>query len=101
LVPAEGKDDDEGYPASWIRAWAVIVAAWLSTWLLQPLGFLVSTTLFLLVFLLVMGVRSWKMLIGFPTIYTLVTWYIFSQLLKIILPLGPLTRLARSLGLTP
>jgi len=56
---------------------------------------------FLLVFLLDMGVRSWKMLVAFPVIFTLLTWYVFSQPLKVILPLGPLTTFARSLGLTP
>ena len=101
FIPMEGKEDDEGHPASWIRAWVVIVAAWLSTWLLKPLGFLLATPPFLLLFLLVMGVRSWGRLIGYPIIYTLVTWYIFSQPLRVILPLGPLTPLARSLGLTP
>ena len=101
LVPAEGKEDEEGHPASWIRAWAVILAAWLSVWLLKPLGFLLATPPFLLVFLLIMGVRSWGRLISYPIIYTLLTWYVFSQLLKVILPLGPLTRLGRSLGLTP
>jgi hypothetical protein len=55
----------------------------------------------MLVFLLVMGVRSWMQIIGFPTIFTLATWYIFSQVLQIILPLGPLAPFLRSLGLTP
>ena len=101
LVPAEGKGDEEGHPASWIRAWSVVVAAWLAMWLLTPVGFLFSMPLFLLTYLLIMGVRSWKMLIGFPVIYTLVTWYIFAQPLKVMLPLGPITPFARSLGLAP
>ena len=101
LVPGEGKEDEKGHPASWIRAWSVIVATWLLIWLVKPLGFLISMPLFLLAFLLIMGMRSWKMLIGFPIIFTLVTWYVFSQPLGVILPLGPITPFARSLGLTP
>ena len=101
LVLEEGKGDEEGHPASWVRAFGIILAAWLSVWLLKPLGFLIVTPLFLFAFLLIMGVRSWGKRIAFPTIYTLATWYIFSQLLKIILPLGPFAPLARSLGLMP
>ena len=101
LVPQEGKEDEPGHPASWIRAWAVIVAMLLSVWLLKPLGYLLTVPLFMLAFLLIMKVRSWKMLIGFPTIFALSTWYAFSQVLKVILPMGPLTAFARSLGLTP
>ena len=48
-----------------------------------------------------MGVRSRAKLIGFPLGYTLVVWAVFSQILDVILPLGPLTALARSWGLTP
>jgi hypothetical protein len=48
-----------------------------------------------------MGERAWWKIIVYPAAYTLVTWYVFSQPLQIILPLGPLTGLARSLGLTP
>jgi hypothetical protein len=101
FIPMEGKEDDEGHPASWIRAWVVIVAAWLSTWAMQPLGYLFAMWFFLLIFLLDMGVRSLKMLVAFPVIFTLLTWYIFSQPLNVILPMGPLTTFARSLGLTP
>jgi hypothetical protein len=101
LVPQEGKKDEEGHSASWIRAWAVIFAAWLSMWLLKPLGFLISMPLFLAVLLLINGVRSWGKIIGFSIMYSLITWYVFSQPLGVILPLGPLTLIARSLGLTP
>jgi hypothetical protein len=48
-----------------------------------------------------LGVRSWGKLIGFPTIFTFMTWYVFSQLLGFVIPLGFLTPFARSLGLVP
>ena len=101
LVPSEGHEDEKGYRASWVRAFGGIFAAMLSVFLLRTLGYVVVTPLFLLAFLLIMGVRSWGRLIGFPIIYTFATWYVFSQLLKIILPLGPLAPLARSWGLMP
>jgi putative tricarboxylic transport membrane protein len=101
FVPEEGKTDEKGHPASWVRTFGIATGALLWVWLLDPLGYVFVTPLFMLVFLLVMGVRSWMQIIGFPTIFTLATWYIFSQVLQIILPLGPLAPFLRSLGLTP
>ena len=101
FVLSEGHDDEEGHPASWKRAFGVIVAAWLWVLLLKSLGYLIVTPLFLFAYLLIMDVHSRLKIVFFPTLYTLITWYIFSQLLKIILPLGPLTSFARSLGLIP
>jgi hypothetical protein len=101
FVPAEGSTDEEGHPASWIRTFSIATAVLLWVWLLKPLGYLFVTPLFLLAFLLLMGMQSRLKIIGFVTILTFGTWYIFSQLLKIHLPLGPLTVYFRSLGLTP
>jgi putative tricarboxylic transport membrane protein len=98
LIPNEGKEDEEGYPASWLRAFSIMAASMLWVWLLAPLGYLIVTLLFLMAFSLCLGERSWVKIIGFSTIYTLATWYIFSQPLKIQLPLGPLYNLFMSLG---
>ena len=57
--------------------------------------------LYLAAVALIMGDRSWLKIVIFPIIYSFLTWYVFSQLLQIILPLGPFTHFARSLGLTP
>ena len=48
-----------------------------------------------------MGVRSRAKLIGFPLGYTFVVWAVFSQILNVILPLGPLTRARALLGPDP
>ena len=101
LVPAEGKDDEQGHPASWIRAFSIIFASMLWVFLLGPLGFLIVTPLFLLAVLLLMGMRSMVKSIAFSTVGTLMLWYVFSQPLNIILPLGLLAPFFRSLGLTP
>jgi putative tricarboxylic transport membrane protein len=101
LVPAEGKKDEKGHPASAARALSIAAAALLWAFLLKPLGYLIVTPVFLLAFLRLMGMRSWAKIICFPIIYTLATWYIFSQLLLVILPLGPLADFARFLGLMP
>ena len=101
LVPSEGHEDDEGHPASWVRAFSVILAAWLSVWLLKTLSYLIATPLFLFAASWFLGVRSWGKLIAFPIIFTVAVWCIFSQVLGFIIPLGFLTPFARSLGLTP
>jgi putative tricarboxylic transport membrane protein len=101
FVPAEGPTDQEGQPASWVRTFGIATAGLLWMVLLKPLGYVIVTPLFLLAFLRLMGVRSWAQIIGFPIIYTVATWYLFSQLLLVILPLGILAEFARSLGLMP
>jgi hypothetical protein len=101
LVPEEGQTDEEGYPASTIRYSGIVLASLLWVWLVKPLGFLFAMPLALLAMILFMNVRSRMKLIAFPILFTLVTWVAFSQLLGIIMPLGPLTSFARSLGLVP
>ena len=101
FVLGEGHEDEEGYPASCLRAFSIVLAAWISLWLMKPMGYLIATPLFLFAGLWAMGKRSWWGLIGFPVIYTLLTWYIFSQPLQVILPLGFMTPYFRSLGLVP
>jgi hypothetical protein len=100
-VPLEGSADEPGHPASAVRSFAVMLSALLWVFLLKPLGFLIVTPLFLAAILLIMGIRSKRTVIAFSIIFALILWITFSQILKIILPLGPLTALARSLGLTP
>jgi len=101
LVPGEGHEDEEGHPSSWIRVFTIVVTTWISVMLLKPLGYLLATPFFMIIAVWSMGVRDWKKLIGFPVLYTLVTWFIFSQPLQFVLPLGFLTPFFRSLGLTP
>ena len=67
--------------------------------LLDPLGFLIITPLYLVACSLVMGVRSWRKIIGFSIVYSVASWFGFGSLLGVRLPLGPFDHLARSLGL--
>jgi len=101
FVPEEGQEDEEGYPASAIRYSGIALASLLWVWLVKPLGFLIVTPLVLLAMLLLMNVRSRMKLITFPILFTVLAWLVFAQLLGIIMPLGPLTAFARSLGLVP
>ena len=101
LVPAEGRTDEEGHPASWVRAFSIVLVSLLWAWFLKPLGYLIATPLFVLVGSILLGLRSRAMIIGFPIIFSILTWYVFSQFFEIRLPLGPLMSFVRSLGLMP
>ena len=99
---AEGSDDDDpDVPSSNWRSFAIIGLAFLWTGVLPLLGYLFATPPVLFGMAWLMNVRSWGKLIVFPIGFTLVIWTIFSQILGVIIPLGPLTALFRSWGLTP
>jgi hypothetical protein len=101
LVVSEGADDEPGYPASGLRAAAIIALVFLWVWLLRSVGYLLISPPILAAMLWLMDVRSKLILIGFSIGFPLAVWVIFSILLKIVIPLGPLTPLARSWGLVP
>ncbi len=101
LVPEEGQEDEKGHPASWTRAFSIILVSALWERLLEPVGFLFVTPLFLFVASWFMGVRSKGKLIAFPLIFTLVTWVCFDPVMGVRIPLGPLEPLARSFGIIP
>jgi len=101
LVPGQGYEDEEGHTSSAIPVFSIVVVTWLSVVLLKSLGYLIVTPLFMIVACWIMGARSLVKLIIFPVLYTVVTWYLFSQPLQFVLPLGFLTKFFRSLGLTP
>ncbi len=101
LTISEGKEDDIPVASSPIRSFAVIglCLGWVIG--LRPLGYLIVTPLLVIGVLTLMGVSSPIKKYGFTAGFTVLSWLIFSQMLAVILPLGPLTSLARSLGLTP
>jgi hypothetical protein len=82
---SEGHEDEPGHPASALRAFTIFGICALWAILLKPVGFLI--------------VRSPRQLIAFPLVFTLTLWLAFSVILGLTLPYGPLTGLARSLGL--
>ena len=99
LVPEEGQADEKGHPSSWARAVSIVFLSVIWQWLLEPLGFLFITPLYLVACSWVMAVRSWTKIIGFSIIFSVATWVIFGPMLGMRLPLGPLEPFARSLGL--
>jgi hypothetical protein len=96
-----GAPDEPGQAASALRAFTVVGLSLLLVVLLRPLGFLIVVPVAIFGMLLVLNVRTPGKLIGFPLGFTATIWLLFSQVLGVVLPLGPLTALARSWGLTP
>ena len=101
LTVSEGKEDDPAHVSSSRRAFLVMALALGWCALIHPLGYLIVTPPMLFGMAWLMNVRSPGKLYAFPIFYTLIIWVIFSQILHVILPLGPLTPLARALRLTP
>jgi hypothetical protein len=96
-----GAPDEPGQEASALRAFGIVALALCLVVLMRPLGFLIVAPVVLFAMLWVMQVRSTAKLIWFPLGFTATVWIAFSQILGVVLPLGPLTAVARSWGLTP
>ena len=99
VVSEAAKEDEEGHPASWKRAFGVVIAASITSILWHPVGYVIMVPLFMIAALLIMGETRWRKILIFALIFGFGSWYLFSQILAFIIPLGILEPLARSLGL--
>ncbi len=86
----QGLGRDEGWPdpAGWVRIAAVIVGLLATLLLLEPLGFVVTTVLYIGVVSAVLGVRSWKLLVPVPLLCAAVLYGVFGFWLHVPLPQG-------------
>jgi putative tricarboxylic transport membrane protein len=92
-VPAEGDEDEKGHPSSPARALAFMVGALAYVGLLVPLGYLLTTIAFVAGALWLMEIRpAWKVLTA-ATIFGVVAFFSFRELLGIPLPTGILAGL--------
>jgi len=98
LVRNEGTADEAEYPASALRAGALVAVALAYAALFIPLGFLIATPLFILGALAVMGKRNWLPMVVIALVFTGVTYVVFAQVLSVRIPVGPFTPLFRQLG---
>jgi putative tricarboxylic transport membrane protein len=87
----EGVEDEAGHPASAARAMAIGGGTVAYAFLLPPVGFLIGTPIFIILGLYLMRVRNRWLLGVTPIVFTLVVFIVFSQLLGVPLPVGPLT----------
>ncbi len=101
LVVEEGKADNPMYPSTWLRPAGIVALGFVWVFGLYPLGYLIVTPILLIGSVLVMGERSLGKVIVFPLVFTVASWLIFAQALKVLIPLGPLSAIARHYGLIP
>ena len=97
-LDVEGRGDEEGYPSSVLRSVTLIGVAICYVILLKPLGYLLSTPLFISGALLVLGERKPRLISSLAVVFTVVVYVIFAQMLNIRIPVGPFTGLFRKLG---
>lgn len=83
-VAKKGKEPDKGH---WILIGGLIAACLVYALLLEKIGFLISTTLFLGAMLfLVNGVKGWKANILTAVCFSAGVWYVFDKIFMISLP---------------
>ena len=99
IVFEEGSEDEEGHPASALRAVAVAGATIAYAVTLPSAGFLIGTPVFIFFGLWVMRLRAPLVLVLAPLLFTVVVFAIFNNALSVPLPVGPLNDLLVSLGL--
>ena len=97
IVPPEGETDEEGHPVSALMAVSVIGISILYVILLKPLGYLLTTPLFIIGCMAILKERRWGWIALFAVGFTVVFYIAFALILKMSIPIGPLTSLFRSL----
>jgi putative tricarboxylic transport membrane protein len=98
MIPPEGETDEEGYPVSILMAAGVIAISILYVIFLRPLGYLITTPLYITGGMAIFGERRWGWIVLFALGFTLIFYIAFAQILKLSIPVGPLTTLFRDLG---
>jgi hypothetical protein len=96
---ARGSEDEEGHPASSVRASTMMAATFAYPLLMVPLGYVITTVAFLIGGMAILSERSWRWVVPVALIYALSTFFVFASLLKVPLPLGPLNDLFVALHL--
>ena len=90
VVPSEGVEDEPGISASAVRAFAVwgLTAGYVYS--LPRLGFVVSTPIYLMVGIALLGLRKWIKGAIFSVVLTGAIFYLFIKTLGVRLPPGSL-----------
>lgn len=83
-------------PASAARAWTIMGASVLYILLLEPLGYIITTPLYVVLALKTMRMKAWSGPILTAIIYTAVTYIVFAIYMRVNLPVGPFTELFRA-----
>jgi hypothetical protein len=78
-------------PAGWLRVGLMAATLAVAFVLLEALGFLVVTTLFMAVMIFCLGERSWRMLATVPVLSAVALYAVFALWLRVPLPKGIIT----------
>ena len=98
MIPAEGDADEEGHPASALMALGVVGISILYAILLRPVGYLITTPLYLFAGMAILKERQWGYLVLFAVGFTVAFYMAFAIGLGMNIPVGPFTNLFRDLG---
>jgi putative tricarboxylic transport membrane protein len=97
-LESEGDEDEPGVPSSLVRAAAVMGLALLYTVVLDSIGYLIATPLFVAAGLYALAMRSKVGIIAVSLLLTAFCYYVFAEVLSVPLPSGLLTGPLRALG---
>jgi putative tricarboxylic transport membrane protein len=89
-VPGEGGEDEDGVPASGVRALTLIGLCAVYTLVLNPIGFLIATPPFVALALILMEERKPVLVLATAVSFTVVTYVLIHTLLGGRLPPGVL-----------
>jgi putative tricarboxylic transport membrane protein len=98
-VHADGTEDEPDLPASLARAVAIMALTVAYTAVFNPLGYLLATPVYVAAALWVMQERKLGAMVAISVLWTVGTWVLFSQVLAVRIPVGPLRTLFREWGL--
>lgn len=99
IVPSDGAEDEDDAPVSAARPVLVVLSAGVYIALLDVLGFLLATPLFLGALLRLMQTRSARGRIVIPLAFTIVVFIVFVLGLNVGLPAGPFRALFVRFGI--
>ena len=95
---ARGNEDEAGYPASARRAGAMMAATFAYPILMEPLGYILTSTAYVMAGLFIFSERNLRWGIPLALIYAFGTFWIFAMLLRVPLPGGPVEQLLVAVG---
>jgi putative tricarboxylic transport membrane protein len=96
---AQGNEDEAGYPASARRAGAMMAATIAYPVLMEPLGYILTSVAYVIIGLLIYNERNLRWGLPLALIYGFGTFWIFSIVLRVPLPGGPVEQVLLALGL--
>lgn len=83
-------DPDEPFGQHWKMVLGVTAAVFVSVYLFSSIGYYLSSAIFLVMLMLLMGERKPVVLIGVPIFWCVFTYFVFAKFLFIALPTGTL-----------